>query len=114
VSDTHPRYIVAPDRLAEPPAYAVVDTQGDNGDNPQILCATTDAFASRIAAALNDWGKCDRLHHELHRMGVAREELRQRTADEMASLRSELHAALTRLADIDPAPKGEAPKAVDR
>lgn len=53
MSDTHPRYIVAPDRLAEPPAYAVVDTQGDNGANPEILCATTDAFASRIAEALN-------------------------------------------------------------
>lgn len=53
MSDTHPRYIVARRDLYDFSGHEVVDTTGDDYFEPSVLCLTTDAFASRIAEALN-------------------------------------------------------------
>lgn len=88
------RYHVIPDHLAalqgKPLTYLVVDT---DVDDPGVVCTTTDYYAGRIATALNDWGKCDRLHDEIHRMGVAREEQRQKTAARISELETALAEA---------------------
>lgn len=110
MSDTHPRYIVA-QRLVLADGvfvseFSVVDAQPDAGNGRVLHVGFDEGDAARVSEALNEAQRVEALEAEVHRMGVARERQRQITADELASLREELHAALTRLADIDPAPKG--------